>query len=158
MASIVNLDKVASIHVDSVQHTAVLENGNVLFVGDLMAGEREIYAVEVADATNVNAKPLSLHATPEMMYESYRGLKDFSVPANKPARAIQLEVGDIFSVTTDALTGAVAVGANVAPKAGQLKLDIPATAPTTRFVGEIIELGTLGFDGTASATIRVIKN
>lgn len=160
MASIVRLDKIQASYngnLESVRHTAVLENGMVFFAGALIAGERELKNVAVADANNITQDTLLLHATPEMMYDGTKGLKDFSVAIGKEARAYVLQEGDIFTVTADGLGGTLALNNFVAPVAGNLRLQAGTVYPTTKFVGKIIEVTKLGFDGAVAYAIQVIK-
>lgn len=82
-----------------------LDNGNVLKVGPLMAGEREIFTgavPAVKDALN----DIVLIAAPEVMYdERLRNLSDFYNVAGKAIRGYHMRAGDMFSVTADALDG-----------------------------------------------------
>lgn len=123
-----------------------IENGNVLKVGNLMEGEREIYiggAVAADDALN----DVVLVASPEVMYdERKKNLDEFINVAGKACRGYRLHTGDIFSVTKDALDGldTPAVNDIVELKAGT-KLNVvgSATASTTT-VGKIIAVDTVG--------------
>lgn len=123
-----------------------IENGNVLKVGALKTGEREVYigsAVAAADKVS----DIVLIASPEVMYdERKRNLDEFINEAGKNCRGYRLHSGDIFSATKDALDGATtpAVGNIVELKAGT-KLNVVATATAnTTTVGKIIAVDVVG--------------
>lgn len=123
-----------------------IENGNVLKVGALKAGEREVY-IGSAVAASDKVSDIVLIASPEVMYdERKRNLDEFINEAGKNCRGYRLHSGDIFSVTKDALDGATtpAVGNIVELKAGT-KLNVVATATTnTTTVGKIIAVDVVG--------------
>ena len=123
-----------------------IENGNVLKVGALMEGEREIFEGSAVAATD-DLSEVVLVASPEVMYdERLRNLDDFITEAGKPARGYRLHNGDLFSVTIEALDGSgdPAVGDIVELKAGtKLHYAASATASTTQ-VGKIIAIENAG--------------
>lgn len=117
-----------------------IENGNVLKLGALMDGEREIH-VGAAVAANTPINEVVLVATPEMLYCACEGggLHQFINPAGGICRAYRLHSGDHFSVTKEALTGKAnpAVGDVVELAAGtKLKVSATATSGSTT-VGKI---------------------
>ena len=128
------------------QTATAIENGNVLKVGALMSGEREIF-VGAAPAANDELKDIVLVATPEVMYdERKRNLDEFINEAGRACRGYRLHKGDIFSVTKDALDGvaAPAVGNVVELKAGtKLNVAASATSGSTQ-VGKIIAVDVVG--------------
>ena len=130
---------------DGKTDTAI-ENGNVLKVGALMEGEREIF-VGAAVAANTPLSDVVLVASPEVMYdERKRNLDEFINEAGKPCRGYRLHKGDIFSVTKDALEGKAkpAVGDVVELKAGT-KLNVAASATSgSTVVGKIIAVDVVG--------------
>lgn len=132
-------------YINSDVETAI-ENGNVLKVGALIEGEREIYQ-GATPAANDAMKDIVLIATPEIMYdERKRNLDEFINDAGKPCRGYRLHNGDIFSVTKDALDGAEApaVGDVVELKAGT-KLNVAATATQgSTVIGKIIAVDVVG--------------
>ena len=85
-------------------HTpTAIDNGNVLLLGGLMDGEREIFKGS-APAANSALTDVVLVASPEVMYdERLRNLDDFYNVAGKACRGYRLHKWDIFSVTADAL-------------------------------------------------------
>lgn len=130
---------------DGATSTAI-ENGNVLKVGALKTGEREVYvggAVAAADKIS----DVVLVASPEVMYdERKRNLDEFINEAGKNCRGYRLHTGDIFSVTKDALDGVTtpAVGNIVELKAGT-KLNVADTATNdSTVVGKIIAVDVVG--------------
>ena len=135
-------------YIVSTTPTAI-ENGNVLKRGDLLEGEREVFAGAVP-AANDALDDIVLVATPEVMYdERLRNLDDFINEAGKIARAYHLRKGDIFSVTKEALAGAEtpAVG-NVVELKADTKLQVvkAATGATdgSTVVGKIIAIDVVG--------------
>lgn len=123
---------------------AEIDNGNVVLIGDLLDGEREIRKATVV-AANTPLDKVALIASPEVMYEDdKRDLGDFVNPAGVPARGYRLHVGDIFSVTKDALTGvATPAKGNVVELAAGTKLKVAASATSgSTAVGKIFDIET----------------
>lgn len=131
---------------NTVKTETEIENGNVLKVGALMDGQREVYE-GTAPAADDDLKDIVLIATPEVMYdERLRNLDDFVNEAGKICRGYRLHKGDIFSVTKAALDGAAApaVGNVVELKAGT-KLNVAASATSgSTAVGKIIAVDVVG--------------
>lgn len=117
-----------------------IDNGNVLKVGALMEGEREIYTgTDVA--ANDAITSVVLVASVEVMYdERIRNLDEFYNEADAICRGYRLHSGDVFSVTADALEGTPAVGSAVSLAAGT-KLEVGGTGTT---VGTIIAEDIVG--------------
>lgn len=130
---------------DGATPTAI-ENGNVLKIGALMTGEREIY-IGGAVAANDKIDDIVLIASPEVVYdERKRNLDDFVNEAGKACRGYHIHSGDTFSVTAEALsgTGTPAVGNIVELAAGtKLAFAASATAGSTK-VGHIIAADVVG--------------
>lgn len=123
-----------------------IENGNVLKVGALETGEREIYIGGVPAAGDA-LKDIVLVASPEVIYdERKRNLDDYINEAGKAVRGYRLHDGDTFSVTKLALDGKAtpAVGDIVELKAGtKLNVAASATAGSTT-VGKIVSVDVVG--------------
>lgn len=123
-----------------------IENGNVLKLGALIAGEREVYVGE-AVAADDNVNDVVLIASPEVMYdERKKNLDEYINEAGKACRGYHIHSGDIFSVTKDALAGAATpkVGDIVELAAGtKLKVVTTATSGSTA-VGTIIAVDVVG--------------
>lgn len=130
---------------DGATPTAI-ENGNVLKIGALMTGEREVY-IGGAVAANDKIDDIVLIASPEVVYdERKRNLDDFVNEAGKACRGYHIHSGDTFSVTAEALsgTGTPAVG-NIVELAAGTKLAFAASATTgSTKVGRIIAVDVVG--------------
>ena len=136
---------------DAQDDPAAIDNGHVLMLDGLDAGEREIKrGIAPAAVTD----EVVLVAAPELIYdEQFKadgGLDDFQNEADRPARAYHLYRGDIFSVSDgaiNALGAAPVVGNMVVVDPGETMLvevapgNIPANA---KFIGEIIRKDVLG--------------
>ena len=122
-----------------------IENGNVLKIGALIDGEREIY-VGGAVAADDKINDVVLVASPEVMYdERKKNLDEYINDAGKACRGYHIHSGDIFSVTKEALAGvaAPAVG-NVVELAAGTKLNVVAEATGATVVGTIIAVDVVG--------------
>lgn len=125
---------------------ADIDNGNVVVLGALETGKREVYTA-AAPTANADFKAVALVASPEVMYdERLRNLEDFYNEAGTIARGYRLHDHDIFSVTIDALDGKTTpeVGDVVELKAGT-KLNVAAslTSGSTK-IGKIIDINIVG--------------
>lgn len=133
---------------ETVKTPTEIDNGNVLLLGELMEGEREIYEGS-APAANSSLNDVVLVASPEVMYdERLRNLSDYYNVAGKACRGYRLHKWDIFSVTKDALDGKAEpeVGDIVELKAGT-KLNVAASATNgSTQVGKIIAIDVVGKD------------
>lgn len=127
---------------------AEIENGNVVIVGDLMEGEREVHKA-VAPTADADLKKVGLVANPEVMYdERKRGLDQYTNEAGKIVRIYYLHSGDEFGVTIEGLNVAanytVSVGDAVELMAGtKLNVVASATSGSTQ-VGKIIAIERAG--------------
>lgn len=130
---------------DGNTETAI-DNGNVLKLGALVDGEREIY-VGGAVAKDSAIDDVVLVASVETMYdERKRNLDDFTNEAGAICRGYHIHSGDTFSVTADALsgTGTPAKG-NVVELAAGTKLAFAASATSgSTQVGRIIAVDVVG--------------
>lgn len=126
-----------------------IQNGNVVKLGALETGSREIYK-GATPAANDDITAIVLVASPEVMYdERKRNFDEFINEAGAIARGYRLHKHDIFSVTKDALDGAAtpAVGDVVELKAGtKLNVVAAATGATqgSTVVGKIIDINIVG--------------
>ena len=81
---------------------ADIDNGCVVFMGKLIDGEREVYAV--SDIPTKDNSGLVLIATPELNYDPrLRSLSDFYNEAGRISRGYLLNNGDSFGVTRECL-------------------------------------------------------
>lgn len=124
----------------SVKTPTDIDNGNVVKLTALEAGQREVYEA-VVPAANTKLDEIVLVATPEVMYdERKKDLADFYNEAGKIARGYKLHKNDCFSVTYDALEGTPTVGKLVELMAGtKMKVVASATSGSTQ-VGKVIAL------------------
>lgn len=114
-----------------------IDNGNVVAVGNLMEGEREV-RVATTPTAKTALKDVAVIAAPEVFYdERKRELEEFTNEAGKTVRGYFLHTGDMFSVTAEALniaSGATpAVGYAVELMAGtKLNVAQAATSGSTQ--------------------------
>lgn len=122
-----------------------IDNGNVVKVGDLVDGERNIF-VGSAPAKDDAVKDLVLIASEEIDYEhNHANLEDFQNEAGANCRGYRLHSGSIFSVTAEGLTGTKKVGDIVEISDGSTMLNTAATATaSTTTVGKLIAVETAG--------------
>ena len=116
-----------------------IENGNLVLVGSLIDGEREIYD-SGTPAANSPLKSIALITTPEVMAdERKKNLSDFINEAGDEITGDKLYSGDIFSLTVEGFTGVPAKGKIVELQAGtKLKVVDTLTSGSTQ-VGKIID-------------------
>ena len=125
-----------------------IENGNVVEVGDLLKGERELHRA-VAPAANTDLKKVGLVASPEVLYDERKhGLDEYINRAGQNVRIYYLHSGDEFGVTAEGLNIAsgytVKVGDAVELMAGtKLNVVASATSGSTQ-VGRIIAIEKAG--------------
>ena len=120
-----------------------IDNGNVVKIGALEEGSREVYK-GVTPAANDAIKDIVLIASPEVMYdERKRNLDEFQNAEGAIARGYHLHTNDIFSVTKEALTGDEPAIGKVVELAAGTKLNVAASATGT-LVGTIIDINVVG--------------
>lgn len=130
---------------DGATPTAI-ENGNVLKIGALISGEREIY-VGGAVAVSDEVKDVVLVAAPEVMYdERVRNLDEYISEAGKVVRGYHFHTNDVFSVTKDALAGKASPTVNdIVEFAAGTKLNVVASATSgSTVLGKIIAVEDTG--------------
>lgn len=138
---------------DSVE--TAIDNGNVVKIGALLTGEREVYkATKFKKGTPLSE--LALVASPEVMYDEHKhNLSDFENEAGAEVRGYVLRSGNVFSVTADALIAAstIAVGNVVELADDETKLTVVSTATASATtVGTVIAI-----EKTSRYTYYVIK-
>ena len=120
-----------------------IDNGNVVKIGALEEGSREVYK-GVTPAANDAIKDIVLIASPEVMYdERKRNLDEFQNAEGAIARGYHLHTNDIFSVTKEALIGDEPAVGKVVELAAGTKLNVVASATGT-LVGTIIDINVVG--------------
>ena len=143
--AIIRLDNVSATHdgslLKSVKLTAPLQNGSVVEIGGLVAGEREIHSTSTPKATSTY---FGILCTPELMYDEKKQMDEFINGVDKPARAFIPTKGDIFSATKEAFNATPKVNDAVElAAANTMKVVSPATSGSTQ-IGKIIEIDVGG--------------
>lgn len=132
---------------DGETETAI-DNGCVVKLDGLMAGEREVWK-GVTPAANTPIDQIAIVASVEMMYdERKKNLEDYFNEEGKICRGYIPRSRNIFSVTAEALN----IGASVTAGVGSLvelmageKLNVVATATTgSTQIGKIIAVEKAG--------------
>lgn len=162
--TIVNLDNLQSTQagiIYSARYYAsatptTIDNGHIVAIAGLDTNEREVFiAGAVSDAT---ADKVYLVTTPEVMYAVDEvGLENFYNLASAEIRVNPLEVGDIFQVTTDAITGTPVVGEYLISANGSTGYTASASIGATKFSAQVIESTKLGYNKIVAVRVRVVK-
>ena len=124
MAKFVRLDNMAATKVPSLLKSAkyfesdvatAIENGELVTIGELVAGEREIHkATEPVSGDTY----IGLVCTPEVEYDEkgYHDLDTFANGADEVIRVAMLQKGDIFSIANEGSGADKTVGGEVVAK------------------------------------------
>jgi predicted RecA/RadA family phage recombinase len=133
-----------------------IENGNVVLVGALVTGEREVFDCETPAANSLVAN-IALVATPELMAdERKKNLNEFRNEAGAICRGYRLRSEDIFSLSADAYTnstGTTVAAGHVVELAAATKLNI-----TTSLTGGSTQVGTvIAVEDNGNTAYTVIK-
>lgn len=159
--AIVNLDYLKSVYVGRIFNVMAdfeIEQGNLVAIGDLVDGEREIY--DAAAVTDATAEKVALIASDEVNYDPRKAMwEDFTNEANYPAKAYELNENDEFTISEDGFTGTPEVGKYLITDNGSLKGVIADDLTDgTAFAAKIIKLTTLGFNRIPAIRVQVVKN
>jgi hypothetical protein len=121
-----------------------IENGNVVLLGNLDTNERDVF-IASTPAANSAIGSIAIVAEPEVnVDEREKNLNQFRNPAGAVVRGYKLHSGDMFSVTSDAVTPII----GTAPAANQivelqagtkLKLVTTPTSTSTQ-IGTVIRI------------------
>lgn len=133
-------------HIYDLEMVEDTDNGTIVALGAHVEGQ-----VYKAATYAAKAKPY-LVLTPPLAYNGRKVWSDekyFYNAKGEIARAYELHVDDIYTISEDAFTGAPAVGKFV-----DATYAIKDTAPTSGFVGEIIE--EVNYTNSVSYRIRVV--
>jgi hypothetical protein len=146
-----------------------LENGTPVTLGALVTGETELFYAQCTGATGtlVTAQVYVVYA-PEVMYAAGTMISDFYVVTGTPARAYGLKEGSIFVITSDAFSAtavvndylimnATGVGATTGVDLGLPIWTVTGSMSANKFVAQVIEVTTLGYDANVAFAARVIK-
>ena len=134
-------------HIYDLEMIADTDNGTIVALGAHVEGQ-----VYKAKAYANGEKPYFI-LTPPLAYNGKKSWSDekyFYNAKGEIARAYELYVDDIFTVSEDAFTGTAAVGKFV-----DATYAVKDAAPETGFVGEIIE--EVNYTNSVSYRVRVVK-
>lgn len=123
-----------------------IENGCVVKVGALIAGEREVH-VGGDVAANDKISEVVLIAAPEVDYdERKKNLDDYINEAGKNIRGYHFHTNDTFSVTKECLTGAAkpVIGDIVELAAGTKMKVVKSVTEGSTVIGKIIDIEVAG--------------
>ncbi|KAA9007381.1 hypothetical protein F4V43_02520 [Paenibacillus spiritus] len=166
MSSVVNLNLMAGTKVDSfvqsVQLTEAVDNGSLVVLGGVVAGNPEVRVA--TKATDIATQEVLLVASPELVeLNGYRiDLTDptlFTNKANTPARAFRLKIGDTFTITDDGLDGTTVATQYVIPQNNSYKGVAAATIGTARQAFLVLEKTTISIGRTRvpATKLQVVK-
>ena len=133
-------------HIYDLEMINDTDNGTIVALGAHVEGQ-----VYKAKAYAAGDKPY-LVLTPPLAYNGRKAWSDekyFYNAKGEIARAYELNVDDIFTISSDAFTGTVAVGKYV-----DNTYAIKDSKPASGFVGEIIE--EVNYTNSVSYRIRVV--
>ena len=133
-------------HIYDLEMIDDTDNGTIVAIGAHVEGQ-----VYKAKAYADGDKPYFI-LTPPLAYNGKKSQSDekyFYNAKGEIARAYELHLDDIFTVSADAFTGTVAVGKYV-----DATYAIKEAAPETGFAGEVIE--EVNYTNSVSYRIRVI--
>lgn len=124
-----SLIKSAKFYVDDV--ATKIENGELVTIGALINGEREIHKATAPVGEDMY---IGLVCTPELQYEEkgYHGVDTFENAADKVLRVFILQKGDIFSIGNE--------GAGADKTAGALTTKFLGTETSGRFTYNVYEV------------------
>lgn len=116
-----------------------ISNGNVVVLGSLISGEREMYTA-TTPTVDTALSAIAIVTTPEVIAdERLKNLSDFTNEAGAELTVDKLTSGDVFSLTSEGFSGTPAVGKVVELQAGVvLKVVDVLTVGSTK-VGDIVD-------------------
>lgn len=124
----------------SVKFDGEIENGNIVVIGSLVSGEREVRTA-TTPAANSALRDLALIAAPEVVKDKkYNSLAEFINQKGDIVRAYRLVSGDIFSVTAEALTGTAAVGSVIEAQASTKMKAVETLTQGSTKIGTVIAI------------------
>lgn len=114
-----------------------IQNGQVVAIGALASGEREVHLAATPAATTTY---YGITCTPELMYDEKKQLDEFENAAGAVARVFIPQKGDVFSITAEGFDATPTVGKIVELAADTtLKVVASGTSGST-VVGKVIEI------------------
>ena len=152
--SILNLAKVKSRkigHIYNVKNALALQNGFVGYVGEIVAGEQEIYDLTQFETATLPTKSAVMVYMDEILYDestyTLKQLGQFSIEAGSICRGYELNVGDVVEISYDGVTllAADAVVGNVLiPANASFKLVEATVVGTSKTAFKIEAVETVG--------------
>ncbi|OPH61724.1 hypothetical protein BC351_00335 [Paenibacillus ferrarius] len=167
MSAYVTLNKMAGNQLDtcviSVQNTVDMDNGSLVVLGGVLAGNPDIRVV--AAPVDVTKDEVVLVQSPEII--EVNGLRVpltdvtlFTNAKNRPARAYRLKVGDTFTITDDGIAGTTVLNKYVVPVNASMKPAVAADLTgLTRIAFQVIQKLTVsvGSARVAATQLEVVK-
>lgn len=140
--------RLISVRYQPSDEMTAIENGNIVLVGELEDGKREVFKGDTPTASSA-LRDVVLIATPEVMYdERLRNLDEYINEAGKISRGYRLHTHDVFSVTAEALNAAsedLLAKGSIVELMGGTKLNVVASATNgSTVVGEIKDVNVVG--------------
>lgn len=121
-----------------------IENGMVVKIGELVAGEREIRKA-TAPAKDTPITEVALVASPEYLVdERLRNLSDFRNEIGDEIRCYKFHSGDTFGVTSGCFNGTPVVGNTVELMDGTTFKAVATATSGSTVVGKVIAIETEG--------------
>lgn len=143
--AIIRLDNISATHdgalLKSVKLTKALQNGSVVAIKGLVAGEREIHETATPETSSTY---FGILCTPELMYDEKKQMDEFENTIDKPARAFIPQRGDIFSATAEAFSAIPKVGQVVELGANEVMVVADTVTSGSTQIGSIIEIDVVG--------------
>lgn len=142
LSGIIDGARLATVHFYDGANKAAIENGNIVSLNGL--DEPGVYKAIAPTAKQALGK-LGIVAGVELFYDrKYKNLDEFINPAGAEVRVYILKSGDVFSVTSDALSAAPVDGTTlgVEVQAGtKLKVVTALTDAVAEYLGKDVENG-----------------
>ena len=132
------------------------QNGQVFNAEDLVSGERELFTATQPATASLATKPVYINISVETVYQAGQTVLDYFTPSGTPGRGIRPAKGDLITISDNVITGSTVVGQYVGPVNASYQLSASASAPTSLFVGKVIEKTTIY--GQAASVIEVLAN
>lgn len=119
-----------------------IDNGNIVLVGELMAGEKQIHKATTPAANSPRAQ-LAIVTTVEedkkAVLKSDTNLEKYTNEAGKTLRGFRFHTGDTFSVSAEALDGTPKKGDAVEVQAGTKMKVVKTTTAASTQIGKIVD-------------------
>ena len=151
--------------------TVDLENGMLVHKGALVPGSKDIYEALIPTSATIAAEPVFVVGNPAWSYDTSslvnQNENNYYIKAGVVFRVYGLKVTDKFGIADYGIDGTPVVGKYVGLQNGSAKPIAAATAPSTAFVGKVIQEADMGFEyyigqhidsRTKKIRIEVVKN